>query len=167
MNLGGNTLSISKIRFDQSGSYSCTAKNKLGKAQSNIIDLQVTGKFIHLLTSQLTRILIYAAVPGCANANNVGVIRADLQETLELSCKMSGNPTSPMEFRWTLNTSADSVDMPRSQFSEVGEQSLLTFTPHTALDFGTISCLAKNAIGETRMNPCIFHIIPAGIVQYG
>ncbi|TRY71663.1 hypothetical protein TCAL_04738 [Tigriopus californicus] len=90
------------------------------------------------------------------------VISASLQERIELSCLMDANPRTDIEFRWTLNTSSDRVDIPRAQFSEHGLQSLLTYTAQTQMDFGTIMCLAKNEVGETVDNPCVYHIVPAG-----
>jgi len=39
--------------------------------------------------------------------------------------------------------------------------SRLNYTPSTDLDYGTISCWAKNSIG-TQKSPCVFQIVAAG-----
>lgn len=42
-----------------------------------------------------------------------------------------------------------------------GTTSIVTYTPITELDYGTLLCLASNKIGKQRV-PCVFHIIAAG-----
>lgn len=42
-----------------------------------------------------------------------------------------------------------------------GTTSIVTYTPITELDYGTLLCLASNKIGKQRI-PCVFHIIAAG-----
>lgn len=39
--------------------------------------------------------------------------------------------------------------------------SRLNYTPTTDLDYGTISCWGRNAIGIQKM-PCIFQVVAAG-----
>ena len=39
--------------------------------------------------------------------------------------------------------------------------SVLSYTPLTSMDFGTIMCTASNMVGPQR-KPCVFHIIMAG-----
>jgi hypothetical protein len=39
--------------------------------------------------------------------------------------------------------------------------SVLSYTPLTSMDFGTIMCSATNMVGIQKQ-PCIFHIIMAG-----
>lgn len=43
----------------------------------------------------------------------------------------------------------------------VGTTSIVTYTPITELDYGTLLCVATNKIGRQRI-PCVFHIIAAG-----
>ncbi len=42
-----------------------------------------------------------------------------------------------------------------------GSSSVLRYTPHTELDYGSVVCLATNDIGQ-QLEPCVFHIIAAG-----
>lgn len=39
--------------------------------------------------------------------------------------------------------------------------SVVTYTPVTELDYGTLLCWATNSIGSQRV-PCVYHIIAAG-----
>lgn len=40
--------------------------------------------------------------------------------------------------------------------------SVVTYTPVTELDYGTLLCWATNSIGSQRV-PCVYHIIAAGM----
>jgi hypothetical protein len=42
-----------------------------------------------------------------------------------------------------------------------GTSSIVSYTPMTELDYGTLLCAATNKIGKQKF-PCIFHIIAAG-----
>lgn len=42
-----------------------------------------------------------------------------------------------------------------------GTLSVVTYTPMTELDYGTLLCIATNRIGRQRV-PCAFHVIAAG-----
>lgn len=44
---------------------------------------------------------------------------------------------------------------------KLGSSSVLRYTPHTELDYGSVVCLATNDIGQ-QLEPCVFHIIAAG-----
>lgn len=46
-------------------------------------------------------------------------------------------------------------------YFDVGTTSIVTYTPITELDYGTLLCVATNKIGRQRI-PCVFHIIAAG-----
>ncbi len=118
----------------------------------------------------------------------MAVVPAKLQETVELRCTMAANPRRGLEFRWAFNSSStssrrrrdddddvddddndndddseDLIDIPRSQFSEHGFKSILTYTAHTRLDYGTVICAATNEVGESQDDGmCVFKIVPAG-----
>lgn len=46
-------------------------------------------------------------------------------------------------------------------YRSVGTHSVVTYTPMTELDYGTLLCWATNKIGDQRV-PCVYHIIAAG-----
>lgn len=45
--------------------------------------------------------------------------------------------------------------------TNIGTLSIVTYTPMTELDYGTLLCIATNRIGRQRV-PCVFHVIAAG-----
>lgn len=83
-------------------------------------------------------------------------------EKAQVICQVDANPTD-LQFRWTFNSSALSVDVAQSHFTRSGTSSTLTYAPSTDQDYGTLLCFAYNKIGHQR-TPCVFHIIAAGMV---
>ena len=81
-------------------------------------------------------------------------------EDAEVTCKASANPPSTA-FRWTFNNTADTIDVPAGRYTTTALSSIITYTPMTELDYGTLLCWAQNDIGEQNV-PCVFHIVPAG-----
>ena len=45
--------------------------------------------------------------------------------------------------------------------SNPNPQSVVEYVPRTELDYGSLLCWARNAIGRQR-TPCVYHLIPAG-----
>ena len=40
---------------------------------------------------------------------------------------------------------------------------VITYTPRSHMDFGTLLCWGTNMVGNQQTNrPCVFHIIPTG-----
>lgn len=174
---GLDQITLKKVQSYHGGTYQCQASNPLGEGESNIIKLDVrsipscvrNSNRVSTSSGSSQSSLLSSSSSSSSSLSPMGdsvpqamVISASLQERIELSCLMDANPRTDIEFRWTLNTSSDRVDIPRAQFSEHGLQSLLTYTAQTQMDFGTIMCLAKNEVGETVDNPCVYHIVPAG-----
>lgn len=81
-------------------------------------------------------------------------------EKANISCSVDANPAD-VSFRWLFNNSAESLDVASSHISKAGTTSLVTYTPRTEMDYGTLLCWARNSIGDQRV-PCVFHIIAAG-----
>lgn len=108
-------------------------------------------------------------------------------ETLTLKCEVDASPPAD-SFHWTFNSSGEPTDLPaRLHSSEVTYFaylfffsnhmvkymiyffffnlqtgfSRLNYTPASDLDYGTISCWGRNAIGMQK-SPCIFQIVAAG-----
>ncbi|KAJ6637898.1 Nephrin, partial [Pseudolycoriella hygida] len=80
-------------------------------------------------------------------------------ETLSLKCEVDASPPAD-SFHWTFNSSGEPTELPsRLHTSETG-YSRLNYTPTTDLDYGTISCRARNAIGLQKM-PCTFQVVAA------
>ena len=110
-----------------------------------------------------------SAFPSCANADLHTVVEVERHEATQLNCQYhsssvgaaAGAASPPLEFRWSMNSSNDYVDIPKSQFTTNGDRSVLTFSAKTDMDFGTITCHATDAVGKASP-PCTFQIIPKG-----
>lgn len=80
-------------------------------------------------------------------------------------CEVDAFPP-PDDFRWLFNHTTKPI--PEARYSAVDNRkgiSILTFSPQTELDYGILMCYARNTVGQQR-EPCIFHIIPAGMWSY-
>lgn len=97
--------------------------------------------------------------PVCApgQMTTYGVAR---HEDAEVTCRVAANPPA-LRFKWTFNNTADTIDVPPGRFTSQPTYSIITYTPMTELDYGTLLCWATNDIGP-QSYPCIFHIVPAG-----
>lgn len=82
-------------------------------------------------------------------------------ETLHLKCEVESSPPAEI-FQWTFNSSGEQTELnSQLQTTDTG-WSRLNYTPTSDLDYGTISCWAKNAIGVQKA-PCVFQIVAAGM----
>jgi len=64
-------------------------------------------------------------------------------------------------FSWSFNTSSGGMDLPRADYTNQGSASLLSYSPKSQMDYGTVLCRAANSVGA-QVVPCVFHVIPAG-----
>ncbi|XP_012285375.1 hemicentin-2 [Orussus abietinus] len=147
----GQSLVLQSVTRASAGEYSCLAANIEGKASSRPVALEV----------------MYA--PICKDGTSNQVVGALKHETISLVCGVQSKPP-PITFHWTFNNSGELMDVPSSKFAQIRTPRLLTnhwhgsrlnYTPASDMDYGTISCWAKNRIGVQR-TPCIFQIIVAG-----
>lgn len=138
-----DSLIIRSIQKEDSGVYQCTAKNQIGQGSSNDTHIFVES------------------VPSCVNVDPSLTIAIAKDKKVKLECSMDAEADGPIDFYWSLNTSNDHVDIPRSQYYSNERKSVLTFTPKTAMDFGTIVCASSNPVGRTE-KPCVFHIHEEG-----
>lgn len=118
-----------------------------------------------------------APICGASHEELLGALK---HETLTLKCEVNASPPAD-SFHWTFNSSGEPTDLPaRLHSSEVWVSlrftgisflihflflqtgfSRLNYTPASDLDYGTISCWGRNAIGMQK-SPCIFQIVAAG-----
>ncbi|KAK3849167.1 hypothetical protein Pcinc_044066 [Petrolisthes cinctipes] len=82
------------------------------------------------------------------------------EEDAEVTCSVQANPLQA-SFRWTFNNTADTIVVPQGRYTSSSSHSVITYTPKTDLDYGTLLCRASNIIGK-QQEPCLFHIVPAG-----
>lgn len=123
--------------------------------------------------------MIFTDAPTCAQ-NQPKIYGVAKQEEAQIKCIVDANPQD-VDFSWTFNNSAESIDVATNHIFRlgnllndflitesfnilhfvVGTTSIVTYTPITELDYGTLLCVATNKIGRQRI-PCVFHIIAAG-----
>ncbi|XP_018016763.1 nephrin isoform X2 [Hyalella azteca] len=136
----GAELSLSGVSRNQSGVYTCVATNSVRVGHSNTVVLQVNYK------------------PTCRDSG-LQLVGTDTYEKVKLGCRINSSP-DPTSFRWQLKTGSQSIDMPERQFQVMDQLSILSYTPKTPMDYGTLYCWAKNLIGEQEM-PCKFELVAA------
>lgn len=100
-----------------------------------------------------------AVAPTC-KPNQTKIHGVAKQEKANISCQVDANPPE-VQFRWTFNNSAESIDVAAGHIARAGTSSIVSYTPMTELDYGTLLCWASNHIGHQQV-PCVYHIIPAG-----
>ena len=83
------------------------------------------------------------------------------QEKANIACQVDANPLD-VQFRWTFNNSAENLVVENDHIVNSGTTSIVSYTPMTELDYGTLLCWASNHIGDQKV-PCVYHIIPAGM----
>ncbi|XP_042882471.1 nephrin-like [Penaeus japonicus] len=139
--ISNQSLVLQRVVRAWAGLYSCHAHNLVGDGNSNSLRLDVK----------------YAPVCSPGQTTTYAVAR---QEDAEVTCTVQANPPQA-SFQWTFNNTADTIDVPQGRFSSSSVTSVITYTPMTSLDYGTLLCWASNEIG-TQREPCVFHIVPAG-----
>ncbi|KAH1007811.1 hypothetical protein HUJ04_005004 [Dendroctonus ponderosae] len=139
--ISNQSLVLQGVSRSTAGNYTCVGYNLEGEGESNSFYLNV----------------LYT--PTC-KPNQTRIYGVAKQERAEIVCQVDANPPE-VQFKWTFNNSADSVDVAQSHIAKSGTSSIVTYTPMTELDYGTLLCYAANKIGMQRV-PCVFHIIAAG-----
>jgi hypothetical protein len=81
-------------------------------------------------------------------------------ETLQLKCEVESSPPAEA-FHWTFNSSGEQTELTSQLQTTESGWSRLNYTPTSDLDYGTISCWARNVIGSQK-TPCVFQIVAAG-----
>ncbi|XP_050693474.1 nephrin-like [Eriocheir sinensis] len=139
--VSNQSLVLQSVSRKHGGRYSCSASNIEGDGVSEAVTLDIK----------------YAPVCKQGQMTTYGVAR---NEDAEVTCRVAANPTAS-SFKWTFNNTADTIDVPHGRFTSEPSYSIITYTPVTELDYGTLLCWAENAIGSQKQ-PCLFHIVPAG-----
>ncbi|XP_055324788.1 protein turtle [Sitodiplosis mosellana] len=139
--ISNHSLVLQGVSRATAGNYSCVGFNAEGDGISPSFTLNV----------------LYA--PSCSPSQPriYGVAK---QEQAQIRCSVDANPLD-VEFKWTFNNSAESIDVASNHVTRSGTSSIVTYTPMTELDYGTLLCVASNRIGRQRV-PCVYHVIAAG-----
>ncbi|XP_073998334.1 sidestep VII transmembrane protein isoform X2 [Rhodnius prolixus] len=139
--ISNQSLVLQGVSRQSAGEYTCVGFNTEGDGESKPFYLNV----------------MYA--PTC-KPNQTRVHGVAKQERANISCEVDSNP-SEVTFRWTFNNSADSIEVEPGRIVRHGSSSVVTYTPMSELDYGTLLCWATNRIGHQKV-PCVYHIIAAG-----
>jgi Immunoglobulin domain len=144
--ISSQTLVLQKVGRAHSGSYRCHASNREGEgAAQPAINLTVR----------------YAPVCRPDQTTVYGVAR---HETVRISCAVESLPDNELTFKWSFNNTRESLDIQQSNVrtaADGGPVSVLEYTPRTEMDYGTLLCRARNAVGLQAV-PCAYQLVPAG-----
>ncbi|EFX71288.1 hypothetical protein DAPPUDRAFT_60346 [Daphnia pulex] len=127
------SLVIRRVSRSHSGRYSCTAVNTEGSGVSNTVQLRVMFQ------------------PVCRPGQKIlyGVAK---HETVVVQCQTDAIPPAHSH-RWAFNTSLSDVE----GAAEADGTSVISFSPQSDRDYGSLICWARNVIGEQR-EPCVYRI---------
>lgn len=104
--------------------------------------------------------LHFPDAPVCTTDKTV-IVGAYRSENLNVVCEVHADPP-PRSFRWKFNSSGESYEIPKERLFKNGSQSsILHYTPIMDQDYGTLTCVGQNEVGE-QTNPCVFQVILAG-----
>ena len=103
------------IKRDFIGNYSCSAINDIGQGFSNTLSLDIKCKNIakYRSSNMQTIFLLLSVSPACAPGQQFVYEVAKLSTVL-VSCNMEANPDTGLAFRWTFNTTANTISIPVS-----------------------------------------------------
>ncbi|XP_055618631.1 hemicentin-1 [Toxorhynchites rutilus septentrionalis] len=139
--LSDHSLALQGVSRILAGDYTCMAANTEGRGTSNHVSLRVR----------------YAPVCATDREELLGALK---HETLQLKCEVDASPPAE-SFHWTFNSSGEQTELPARLHSSETGLSRLNYTPTSDLDYGTISCWGRNAIGIQK-TPCVFQVVAAG-----
>ncbi|XP_049865567.1 synaptogenesis protein syg-2-like [Pectinophora gossypiella] len=138
---GSAHLALQGVSREQAGKYVCTASNVEGDGKSAPVNLQVIYK------------------PVCTNTMTA-IVGAALNEAAKVTCEVDAFPP-PKNFQWTLNNSMGTMELEPGKFTiDASGRSILTYTPATEGDYGSLSCRATNLAGQ-QIEPCRYTLLPA------
>nr|XP_029724977.1 neural cell adhesion molecule 1-B-like [Aedes albopictus] len=136
------SLVLQKVNRNSSGNYSCSAINAEGETVSNQLVLRVK----------------YA--PVCAT-DKIIIVGAFRSEPLHIPCEVHADPP-PRQFFWKFNHSGETLDINKERFVKNGSLSILSYTPVSDQDYGTLTCWGQNEVGIQQW-PCFFQVVLAGL----
>lgn len=79
---------------------------------------------------------------------------------VNVTCEVDAHPQQ-VTFSWVFNNTVATTDIPEVHITDNLTLSMVTYTPHTQMDYGFLLCWAANSVGQQR-EPCVFKIFPAG-----
>nr|XP_053641244.1 protein turtle-like [Cherax quadricarinatus]XP_053641245.1 protein turtle-like [Cherax quadricarinatus] len=138
--ISNESLVLRSVGRRYAGLFTCRATNVRGSTSSQPLTLSVKYP------------------PVCAE-NQRRTYGGGRGDQVNLTCDVEANP-EPHAFRWAFNTSTEMKYLPKEDIHFQSGRSVVTYTPRTQQDFGTLLCWAVNEIGS-QLRPCVFLIVPA------
>ncbi|XP_025832974.1 hemicentin-1 [Agrilus planipennis] len=137
------SLVLQKVTRQSAGKYLCSAVNSEGETLSNELDFRVQFS------------------PSC-RFNKTILVGASKEESVNITCEVQADPPAK-SYRWKFNNSGETMEVASEMFVDTsnGTISMLSYTPISDLDYGTLSCWAINAVGYQN-EPCLFQVVSAG-----
>lgn len=164
--ISNHSLVLQGVSRLTAGNYSCVGYNSEGDGSSPPFELNVMCKYIYFKLSSVYKKIFLKNfdsldAPTCS-PTQPRVFGVAKQENAQIKCTVDSNPEE-VDFKWTFNNSAESIEVSSSHITRIGtSSSIVSYTPMTELDYGTLLCIAINKIGKQKQ-PCVFHIIAAGL----
>ncbi|CAG0881081.1 unnamed protein product [Cyprideis torosa] len=163
--LSNQSLVLQSVKKNQTGRYTCLATNLVGVGESKAVRLDVklvvcdVGVGHHIML--LAGFEIETHIAPICRAQQITRYGVGRREEVQVRCQVEARP-AVSEFRWGFNSSTDVVDIAQSLFTVSAFESVVSYTPMTARDYGNLLCWAANSVGKQK-TPCVFEIQPAGI----
>ncbi|XP_050101194.1 hemicentin-1-like [Anopheles aquasalis] len=160
----GQSLVLQKVTKQSAGNYACSAINAEGETVSDQQLLRVKHVPV-CATDKLSG-------NGAGNGSDVGggrststsssiLIGASRNENVEIPCHIFADPPA-RSFHWRFNNSAEIVQVDSHRYTSQGNVSVLSYSPVTDQDFGTLTCWAVNEVGP-QSQPCTFQLVLADL----
>ncbi|KAL3989826.1 Immunoglobulin I-set domain family protein [Acanthocheilonema viteae] len=134
----GTLLILKEIQANQEGRYSCTATNKVGRAEAD------------------TFLQIIAPPKILTSIDELKVIQGQGQT---IRCEMSGTPTPKVE--WLKNGQRFNATMAQSS----SNLHYIHLRETQVSDAGRYTCIARNRAGEHRMTTQLYVLVPPLILE--
>ncbi|CAG9531888.1 unnamed protein product [Cercopithifilaria johnstoni] len=134
----GTSLILQEIQINQEGRYSCTATNKVGRAEADTF-LQIMAP-PKILTS-------------------ISGLKAIQGQGQTIHCEVSGKPTPKVE--WLKNGQRFNATMAQSS----SNLHYIHFREVQVGDAGRYTCIARNRAGEHRITTQLYVLVPPMILE--
>jgi hypothetical protein len=102
---------------------------------------------------------LFPDAPVCTVDKTI-IVGAFRNENLNVICDVHADPP-PRSFKWKFNSSGETYELSKDRHYRNGSRSNLQYTPIMDQDYGTLTCLGQNEVGEQAV-PCVFQVILAG-----
>lgn len=104
-----------------------------------------------------------ADAPVCTVDKTI-IVGAFRSENLNVVCEVHADPP-PRSFKWKFNSSGETFELSKERHYKNASRSLLHYTPIMDQDYGTLTCIGQNDVGE-QVVPCVFQVVLAGECRF-